>query len=95
MRAIRSWPSSTAPPPMAMMTVGAGSLLVGYHLLGDSAALTLSWVLWSLGTLGGLFTAVFVPFRLFTQFEVRPDGAFGGWLMPGFRQWFLRRQVRC
>ena len=27
-------------------------------------------------------TAVLIPFRLFTKFPVRPDGAFGGWLMP-------------
>jgi tellurite resistance protein TehA-like permease len=41
-----------------------------------------AWVLWSLGTVLGLVTAVAVPFRLFTRLEVRRDGAFGGWLMP-------------
>jgi len=30
----------------------------------------------------GLVTAVAVPYRLFTQLDVRSDAAFGGWLMP-------------
>ena len=34
------------------------------------------------GTTLGLLTAVLVPYRLFTQLQVRQDGAFGGWLMP-------------
>ena len=69
-------------PPMAFMTVGAGALLAGQWLLGHSLAVGVDWVLWSAGTLGGLVTAVVMPFRLFTQIEVRPDAAFGGWLMP-------------
>lgn len=69
-------------PPMAMMTVGSGALLVGYNLIGETASLWMAWILWILGTALGLFTAVYVPYKLFTQFEVRPDAAFGGWLMP-------------
>ena len=41
-----------------------------------------AWILWIAGTATGLLTAVLIPFRLFTKFPVRPDGAFGGWLMP-------------
>lgn len=69
-------------PPMAMMTVGAGTLLVGKSLLGLELALGVSWVLWFVGTIGGLATAVLVPYRLFTQYDVKQDAAFGGWLMP-------------
>lgn len=69
-------------PPMALMTVGAGALLIGGSLIGTSAAVALDWVLWSAGTLAGLFTAVCIPFLLFTRHQVRPDAAFGGWLMP-------------
>ncbi|GAC1523543.1 MAG: TDT family transporter [Thermoleophilaceae bacterium] len=69
-------------PPMALMTVGTGALLVGKSLIGTRAAVDLDWVLWSAGTAGGLFTAVAIPFLLFTRHEVRPDAAFGGWLMP-------------
>jgi C4-dicarboxylate transporter/malic acid transport protein len=69
-------------PPMAFMTVGAGALLAAKSLLGLRLAVDLDWVLWSLGTAGGLVTAVMMPYRLFTQIDVRPDAAFGGWLMP-------------
>src|SRR6202022_2490854 len=68
--------------PMALLTVGAGAILVGKDLIGERAAVDLDWVLWTAGTLGGLFTAVSIPFLMFTQYEVEPDAAFGGWLMP-------------
>lgn len=68
--------------PMALMTVGGGAVLVGGDLLGERIAVDLDWVLWTAGTLGGLFTAVSIPFLMFTQHEVEPDAAFGGWLMP-------------
>lgn len=68
-------------PPMALMTVGTATLLVGRQYIGD-IAITIDWVLWSVGTVLGLITAVAVPYRLFTRLQVRQDGAFGGWLMP-------------
>lgn len=33
-------------PPMALLTVGAGSVLIGHSLLGERAAVDLDWVLW-------------------------------------------------
>lgn len=69
-------------PPMALMTVGTATLLVGTQYLGPSTAVAIDAVLWSAGTVLGLVTAVVVPYRLFTQLEVSRDGAFGGWLMP-------------
>ena len=68
--------------PMALMTVGGGALLVGRDLLGERIAVDLDWVLWAAGTVGGLFTAVSIPFLMFTRHDVEPDAAFGGWLMP-------------
>jgi tellurite resistance protein TehA-like permease len=68
--------------PMAFMTVGAGAVLVGKDLIGERLAVDLDWVFWTGGTLGGLFTAVSIPFLMFTQHSVEPDAAFGGWLMP-------------
>ena len=68
--------------PMALMTVGAGALLIGRDLIGERIAVDLAWVLWTAGTLGGLFTAATIPFLMFTQLNVEPDAAFGGWLMP-------------
>jgi len=69
-------------PPMAMLTVGAGALLVGHELIGIHAAVTLDWILWTAGTLTGLLSAAVVPYMAFTRHEYQPESAFGGWLMP-------------
>lgn len=69
-------------PPMAFMTVGTATLLVGSRYLGESTAVSIDWVLWTIGTVLGLLSAVVIPVLLFTRLEVRHDGAFGGWLMP-------------
>ncbi|OII14347.1 TDT family transporter [Curtobacterium sp. MCBA15_008] len=69
-------------PPMASLTVGAGTLLLGRDWIGLPAAVTVDWVLWTVGTIGGLVTAVLVPYLAFTRHENGPDSAFGGWLMP-------------
>jgi C4-dicarboxylate transporter/malic acid transport protein len=68
--------------PMALLTVGIGAVLVGGDVIGERAAISLAWLLWAAGTVGGLFTAVSIPHLMFTQHEVEPDAAFGGWLMP-------------
>ena len=69
-------------PPMAMLTVGAGTLLLGRDWIGLPAAVGIDWVLWTVGTLLGLGSAVLVPYLAFTRHENKPDAAFGGWLMP-------------
>lgn len=69
-------------PPMALMTVGTATLLVGTHYVGQSTALAIDLVLWCIGTILGFATAIVVPYRLFTQLSVSSDAAFGGWLMP-------------
>nr|WP_189905616.1 carboxypeptidase regulatory-like domain-containing protein [Streptomyces spiralis] len=68
--------------PMALLTVGAGALLLGRRLIGPEAALDVDWVLWSLGTVLGLVTACTVPYLMVTRHRFGPDAAFGGWLMP-------------
>jgi C4-dicarboxylate transporter/malic acid transport protein len=68
--------------PMALLTVGSGAILVGKDLIGLHLAVQLDWVLWTAGTIGGLFTAATIPYLMFTQMHVEPDAAFGGWLMP-------------
>ncbi|TYK67039.1 TDT family transporter [Colwellia echini] len=69
-------------PPMALMAVAGGTLLFGNALFSQEAVLTITWVLWSVGTVSGIITSVIIPYRLFTHHEVRGDAAFGGWLMP-------------
>ncbi len=69
-------------PPMALLTVGAGALLVGRDLLGEPVAVAVSAALWTLGTLAGLASAAAVPYLVFTRHDVTPGSVFGGWLMP-------------
>jgi C4-dicarboxylate transporter/malic acid transport protein len=68
-------------PPMALMVVGAGTLLLGHGLLGP-AAVGLDWVLWTAGTALGLVTTGWIPYLMMTRYETGADAAFGGWLMP-------------
>jgi tellurite resistance protein TehA-like permease len=67
-------------PPMALLTVGAGTLLLGRDVIGLTAAVRVDAVLWAAGTIAGLVTAVVVPYRRITRRAA--GGAFGGWLMP-------------
>ena len=69
-------------PPMAVLTVGAGTLLLGKDWIGVDAAVTVDWVLWSIGTVAGLLSAVLIPYVAFTRYRSTPEAAFGGWLMP-------------
>ncbi|MBW0137984.1 MULTISPECIES: TDT family transporter [Pseudonocardia] len=69
-------------PPMALLTVGAGTLLLGRDLLGESLAVHIDWVLWTVGTVAGLASAVIIPFLMITRHELRSDSVFAGWLMP-------------
>jgi C4-dicarboxylate transporter/malic acid transport protein len=68
--------------PMAMLTVGAGTLLLGRDWIGARAAIDADWALWLAGTAGGLVCAAAIPYLLFTRQQTAPDSAFGGWLMP-------------
>lgn len=68
--------------PMALLTVGAGTLLLGRDVIGERAAVDIDWVLWLGGTVGGLVCAAAVPYLMFTRHRNQPDSAFGGWLMP-------------
>ncbi len=69
-------------PAMALMTVGAGAVAVGYRIIGLPAAVGVDAVLWTVGTVLGLWTAVAVPYRAITLHDVQDDSATGGWLMP-------------
>ncbi|MFG1928447.1 C4-dicarboxylate ABC transporter [Cryptosporangium sp. NPDC048952] len=64
-------------PPMALMTVGGGALVLSG---AAPAAVALDAVLWTIGTVGGLATAVYIPYRMITRQQ--RDLPFGGWLMP-------------
>ncbi|SDS82193.1 C4-dicarboxylate transporter/malic acid transport protein [Nocardioides scoriae] len=67
-------------PAMALMTVGAGALLVGVPVVGPHVAVALAGTLWTAGTTLGLWTAVAVPLRVLAT--PGPAPASGAWLMP-------------
>ncbi len=69
-------------PPMALLTVGAGTLLLGRDLIGLRAAVVVDVVLWTVGTVSGLVCAVGVPYVALTRQRYSATSAFGGWLMP-------------
>ena len=68
-------------PAMALMTVGAGTLVLGRSVIGP-AAVGIDWVLWLAGTALGLVTAVWIPYLMMTRHDIESGDAFGGWLMP-------------
>ena len=69
--------------PMALLTVGAGTITVGSSILGTGAAVVVDAALWSVGTLLGLGTAIAVPFLMMTRQRRRSDlVALPAWLMP-------------
>lgn len=67
---------------MALMTVGAGALLVGRPVVGDTVAVLLGAVLWTTGTLFGLWTAWAVPRRAAARGTALRGQADGSWLLP-------------
>lgn len=72
-------------PPMALLTVGAGTMLLGGNLLGATAATTIFVVLWTVGTVLGLLTSVLVPYSMITAHDHRSGHtavALPAWLMP-------------
>jgi C4-dicarboxylate transporter/malic acid transport protein len=68
-------------PAMALMVVGAATLLVGHRVLGVGPALAVDAALWTVGTALGLLTAVLVPCTAFTRHDVGADAASGTWLL--------------
>jgi C4-dicarboxylate transporter/malic acid transport protein len=69
-------------PAMALLTVGAGALLVGRDLIGSHTAVVLDSVLWGIGTAAGLASSVAIPYLMFTHHRLQQKDALGSWLMP-------------
>lgn len=68
--------------PMAIMTVGTSTVLVGVGVVGRDVALGVDVACWIIGTLGGVVTALVVPYRHLIVGRAHVGEAFGGWLMP-------------
>ncbi|GAA1481620.1 TDT family transporter [Gordonia sinesedis] len=75
-------------PPMALLTVGAGTVALGPVVIGATAAHWIGAVLWIAGTGLGVLTAIGVPFAMMTRHRANaaadspPAAALPAWLMP-------------
>ncbi|MCF2525969.1 TDT family transporter [Yinghuangia soli] len=69
-------------PPMALLTIAAGTVTFGPELFGTETAVGIGAVLWTAGTLAGLASAVAVPYLMITRHDLRLDSVFATWLMP-------------
>jgi len=69
-------------PAMAMLTVGAGALLVGKSAIGLPAAVTIDETLWTLGTVSGLASTIVIPYLMFTRYDLGAEDTLATWLMP-------------
>ncbi|MCU1681095.1 MAG: C4-dicarboxylate transporter [Amycolatopsis sp.] len=67
--------------PMAVLTVGAGTLGLGRDWIGLAPAVAADWTLWTIGTALGLLTTAAVPYLMMTG-RIKAAGASPTWLMP-------------
>ncbi|WP_338694640.1 TDT family transporter [Streptomyces sp. Q6] len=67
---------------MALLAVGAGTLLVGRDWIGLGAAVAVDTVLFVVGTLVGLVAAVAIPYLMVVRHRVGPGQASPVWLLP-------------
>ena len=57
-------------PPMALLTVGAGTLLLGKDVIGAQAAVGIDWVLWTARHAPAAWPAPWrCPYLTFTRHE--------------------------
>ncbi|WP_329521262.1 TDT family transporter [Spirillospora sp. NBC_01491] len=69
-------------PPMALLAVGYGTLVLGPDVLGTGPAVALDALLWTAGTVYAVIAAFGVPYLMITRHEVRPGTANPTWLLP-------------
>lgn len=69
-------------PAMALLTVGAGTLLLGPPVIGEWAAVALDATLWIMGTALGLVVSVWVPYLMITRHDHDDVVALPAWMMP-------------
>ncbi|WUV76643.1 TDT family transporter [Streptomyces sp. NBC_01477] len=68
--------------PMALLSVGAGTLALGPRVIGERAAVTADAALWALGAASGLLVAVAVPYLMVTRRRIGAADASPVWLLP-------------
>jgi tellurite resistance protein TehA-like permease len=68
--------------PMALLSVGTGTLNLGPGVVGAHAAVVADVVLWALGTAASVLVVVAVPYLMVTRHRIGPDDASPVWLLP-------------
>ncbi|GAA3369435.1 TDT family transporter [Streptomyces sannanensis] len=66
---------------MALLAVGAATLTAGREVIGESAAVAVDAVLFTVGTLVGLAVAVGIPYLMVVRHQVEPGSASPVWLL--------------
>ncbi|MFJ9606364.1 TDT family transporter [Kitasatospora sp. NPDC101176] len=69
-------------PPMALLSVGLGTLLLGSRVIGTGPAVALDAALWGVGTLYALAVAAGIPYLMITRHPVSALEANPTWLLP-------------
>lgn len=69
-------------PPMACFTVSTGFLVIGTHILNASWCIHAAQGLWLLGVAGSIFSALVVPYLMFTHHDLSIETTYGSWLLP-------------
>ncbi|HWU11181.1 MAG TPA: TDT family transporter [Streptomyces sp.] len=67
---------------MALLAVGAGTLVAGQDVIGHPAAVAVDALLFTAGTLTGLAAAVAVPYLMVVHHRPAPGTASPVWLLP-------------
>ncbi|MER5443834.1 TDT family transporter [Streptomyces sp. NPDC002790] len=67
---------------MALLAVGAGTVLVGQDWIGVRAAITVDVVLFVAGTVIGLVAAVAIPYLMVVRHRIAAEDASPVWLLP-------------
>ncbi|WP_372352014.1 TDT family transporter [Streptomyces sp. KL116D] len=67
---------------MALLAVGAGTLLLGQDWIGPDAAVAVDVVLFVAGTVIGLVAAVAIPYLMVVRHRIEPGQASPVWLLP-------------
>ncbi|MFE4263595.1 TDT family transporter [Streptomyces sp. NPDC056883] len=67
---------------MALLAVGAGTMLVGKDWIGPGAAVAVDAVLYTAGTAVGLLVAAAIPYLMALRHELKPGSASPVWILP-------------
>ncbi|GAA2150073.1 TDT family transporter [Kitasatospora kazusensis] len=69
-------------PPMALLAVGYGTLVVGSRVIGTGPAVAIDLVLWGAGAVSAVLVAVGIPYLMITRHRLPALQGNPTWLLP-------------